>query len=194
MSDPARLATTWARQPAGAHAARPPRVPRPETLPGPATGRWPGSPTAEMRSLDVEEAPTETITLPPRVVPGPLGIDSPVADSSLPPDRWHAWWDVAEDRAAGRPTDRHTLQNALGRPLEDLWGLGWTTTDRHTHRKVLHCARVYAHDNGETLVSACRLTRAWSGPAYDHALMATARTWPGIARCTACAEVGGCPL
>lgn len=190
---PAHLSTTWGQRKAhGAHAADRPS-PRPRPTPGPATGPWPGVPTAEMRSIDepAGDVPTASIGLPPRVVGGPLGVDSPIAEASLRPDRWHAWWDLTDARRAGRPVRRDVLELAMGRPLEALWGLGWLTHHHALGRSLMHLARVYSHDSGETLVSACLLTAAWVGPSDNvRPLVQLPRDLP-VARCTVCSEAVG---
>lgn len=126
-----------------------------------------------------------------RMMPGPLGLDSPlVPGPELPPLAfWYAWMDLVGDRAAGRPSTAYLLERCMDRRLEELWGLWWLTLHRDVGQWLVHRARVYVHDAGYTLVSACLLSLPWTGP--SDAVMPVVEAEPGrhVARCVTCAEL-----
>lgn len=132
---------------------------------------------------------------PVRMMPGPLGLDSPpVPDDGevLPLGLWHAWMDLVDDRAAGRASTPYLLERAMGRRLEELWGLWWLAHHRDVNQRLLHRARVCrVLDGGETLVSACGLTLPWGGPDPNIVLRVDVPQLPenaGLVQCAPCAE------
>lgn len=135
------------------------------------------------------------MTTPPRVpiMPGPLGLDSPTVPEraeQLPLSRWHAWFDLIADRAAGRTSPRHVIVDALGKPIDELWGLWWLARHADTGDQLLHRARLMiVTDGAEMLLSACRLSLPWVGPSDNVVPRAAAPELPEeLVLCAVCAE------
>lgn len=141
---------------------------------------------------DVEPA-TDAFPAPVRIISGLLGADSPAADPSMAPGRWHAWLDLVACRAAGRPVPRPALDVALDSHLEASWDLWWLTLHLAEQQWLVHRARVYGHDGGDTLVSACRLTAPWSGPSPQIMPVAEGTPPEHWARCAMCADAPAAP-
>lgn len=132
---------------------------------------------------------------PVRIMPGPLGLDSPFVPADpddLPFSRWCAWMDLVADRAAGHPSPQHVIVDALGARPPRLWGLWWLAHHRDVNQRLLHRARVCrVLDGGETLVSACGLTLPWGGPDPNIVLRVDVPQLPenaGLVQCAPCAE------
>lgn len=127
------------------------------------------------------------------IMPGPLGLDSPSVPEKpdqLPLSRWHAWFDLLADRVAGRTSPRHVVEDALGKPIYDAWGLWWLTRHVDTGHQLLHRARLMiVADGAEMLLAACRLSLPWVGPSDNVVPRRDAPKPPdSLVLCVLCAE------
>ena len=132
---------------------------------------------------------------PVRIMPGPLGADSPYVPADpddLPLSRWHAWMDLVADREAGQPSPQHVIRDAVGRPPHPAWGLWWLTLHRDVDRRLLHRARVtIVLDGSEMLLAACGLSLPWVGPDPNIVPRQAVPELPesaGLVQCAPCAE------
>jgi hypothetical protein len=129
---------------------------------------------------------TIDLAAPVTMIPGPHGRDSPAILGDMPRWRWYAWIDLAEDRAALRPSHPYVLHWALGHHPDDDWPLWWHAPDPDTWR--VHHAQVDDVDGGgPMLLAACGRSTPADGVHPDDVAVHHGRELTAdVALCHAC--------
>lgn len=130
---------------------------------------------------------TMTIPYPVAMVSGEHGADSPAVTDDVHRHRWHAWWDLAADRAAERPSTLPVIEWAIGHQMVPDWPLWWFTPAGGLW--LLHAAQIDDVDGGgRILLTACLRSTPWTGTVRDNVVDRTQVTVPDdVGRCPQCA-------